>query len=191
MKKTTIQRIEKSLPALIQEKRKQLGMTLQEVADKAGLSPAFLSQAERGQTTPSLVSILKLADALDVDISYFVTPPEPDSLVKRADEPVRIEFDSPFRYYRVDGGVRNKKMTVILVEAPPHSTSAAVTRGEQGEEFIYVLSGELHIQIDDKVFDLRAGDSVHLDSQSRRSISNITDSTYRCLWVVTPPFFVD
>ena len=191
MKKATTQRVEESLPALIKEKRKQLGMTLQELADKADLSPGFLSQAERGQTTPSLVSILKLVDALEVDISYFVTPPEPDSLLRRADEAVRIEVDSPFSYYRVDGEVRNKKMTVILVEAPPHATTAPVTRGEQGEEFIYVLSGELHIQIDDKVFDLRAGDSVHLDAQSQRAISNITDSTYRCLWIVTPPMFAD
>ena len=77
MKKTDLEQFEKSLPGLIQARRKLLGLTLQELADRAGLSPAFLSQAERGLTTPSLISILKLAGALEVALEYFVTLPSP------------------------------------------------------------------------------------------------------------------
>ena len=186
--KRDIEQIEKSLAALIQERRKELGLTLQELADRAGLSPAFLSQAERGKTTPSLVSALKLAEALEVDIDYFITPPEPDSLVRRANDPARIEMDSPLNYYRLDGAVKNKKMTVLLIELPPHSAVPPVSRDE-GEECIYVLKGELHAEIDDKVYDLGVGDSLHLNSQSRRTISNLTDSTTRCIWVCTPSIF--
>ncbi len=190
MKKTNIEQFENSLPGLILARRKQLGMTLQEVADKAGLSPAFLSQAERGQTTPSLISIIKLAEALEVEIGYFITPPEPGSLVRRADEPIRIEMDSPVTYYRLDGALKNKKMTVMLVELPPHCNIPAVSRNE-GEEFIYVLSGELYTEIDDNVYELRTGDSLHLNSQSQRGIKNITDSVTRCIWVGTPPVLGD
>ena len=186
--KRDFEQIEKSLAALILERRKELGMTLQELADRSGLSTAFLSQAERGKTTPSLVSTLKLAEALEVDIGYFITPPEPDTLVRRAAAPARIEMDSPLSYYRLDGAVRNKKLTVLLIELPPHSAVPAVSRDE-GEECIFVLSGELHTEIDDKVYDLGAGDSLHLNSQSRRSISNLTDSATRCIWVSTPSIF--
>ena len=186
--KTDIKQIEKSLAALIRERRTQLGLTLQELADRSGLSTAFLSQAERGKTTPSLVSVLKLAEALEVDISYFVTPPEPGSLVRRADGPVRIDMASPVAYYRLDGAVKNKKLTVLLVEIPPHCIIPAVSRDE-GEELIYVLSGRLRTEIDHEVFDLSPGDSLHLNSQSQRAISNITDSTTRCIWVGTPPIF--
>ena len=186
--KTDIKQIEKSLAALIRERRKQQGLTLQELADRSGLSTGFLSQAERGSTMPSLVSVLKLAEALEVDISYFVTPPEPGSLVRRADGPVRIDMASPVVYYRLDSAVKNKKLTVLLVEIPPHCTIPAVSRDE-GEELIYVLSGRLRTEIDHEVFDLSPGDSLHLNSQSQHAISNITDSTTRCIWVGTPPIF--
>ena len=186
--KRDIEQIEKSLATLLQDRRKQLGVTLQELADRSGLSPAFLSQAERGKTTPSLISILKLAEALQVDINYFVTPPEPGSLVRRADGPVRIDMVSPVAYYRLDSAVKNKKLTVLLVEIPPHCIIPPVSRDE-GEELIYVLSGRLRTEIDHEVFDLSPGDSLHLNSQSQRAISNITDSTTRCIWVGTPPIF--
>lgn len=186
MKKTKIEQFEKSLPGLIQAKRKQQGMTLQGLADRADLSPAFLSQAERGKTTPSLVSILKLAEALEVDIDYFITPPEPDSLVRWADDPERIEMDSPLSYYRLDGAVKNKKLTVILVEVPPRC-SVPLARRDEGEEFGYILSGELHVEVGGEPFVLRAGDSVHFDAQVGRAAANQTDSTCRALWVSTPP----
>ena len=187
MKKTQIEQFERSLPGLIQARRKQQGMTLQELADKAGLSTAFLSQAERGKTTPSLGSILKLVGALEVDIDYFITPPDPNSLVRRADEPERIEVDSPLSYYRLDGAVKNKKLTVILVEVPP-GCGVPLTRKDEGEEFGYILSGELHVEIGGEPFVLRAGDSVHFDAQVGRAAVNQTDSTCRALWVSTPPF---
>ncbi len=190
MKKTKIEHFEKSLPGLLHSKRKQLGLTLQELADRADLSPAFLSQAERGQTTPSLVSILKLADALEVDINYFITPPDPNSLVRRADEPVRIEVDSPLRYYRLDGEVKNKKLNVFLVEVPPQC-GIPVTRRDEGEEFGYILSGELRTEIGGEAYDLRTGDSVHMDAQVGRGAVNLTDSTVRALWVHTPPLLDD
>ena len=186
--KRDFEQIEKSLAALIQERRKQLRLTLQELSDRAGLSPAFLSQAERGKTTPSLMSILKLAEALEVDIDYFITPPEPDTLVRRAAEPVRIEVDSPVTYYRLDGAVKNKKLTVVLAELPPHCMTP-MARRDGGEEFFYVLSGELHGEVGGETFQLRAGDSIHLDTHVGRAGGNMSDTPCRVLWICTPPLF--
>ena len=186
--KRDIEQIEKSLATLIQDRRKQLGVTLQELADRSGLSPAFLSQAERGKTTPSLISILKLAEALQVDINYFVTPPEPGSLVRRADEPVPVEIDSPLKYYRLDGAVKNKKLTAMLIEVPPQCVVPPASRDE-GEEFFYILSGELRGEVGGQVFDLGVGDSVHFGSHIGRTGGNVTDSPCRVLWVCTPPIF--
>ena len=186
--KRDFEQIEKSLAALIQERRKQLRITLQELSNRAGLSTAFLSQAERGKTTPSLMSILKLAEALEVDIDYFITPPEPDSLVRRASDPVRIEVDSPVSYYRLDGAVKNKKLTVVLVDIPPHCMTPPARR-DGGEEFFYVISGELHGEVGGEEYHLSAGDSIHLDSHIGRAGGNISDAPCRVLWVCTPPIF--
>ena len=106
--------------------------------------------------------------------------------MRRADEPERIEVDSPLSYYRLDGAVKNKKLTAILVEVPP-GCGVPMTRREEGEEWGYILTGELHVEIGGELFILRAGDSVHFDAHVGRAAFNQTDSTCRALWVSTPP----
>ena len=187
-KQLKAEQIEKSLPALIKERRKQLNMTLQELAAETGLSTASLSQAERGKTTPSLVSTIKLAKALQVDMDYFLKPPSPDTLVSRGDALTRMEIDSEMIYYRLDGAVKNKKMSVMLIDMPSGSYSPPAPKDDL-EEFIYVLNGELHLEIGDETFDLGAGDSVHLNTQSGRAGGNVSDASTRILWIGTPPIF--
>ena len=74
------------------------------------MSAAFLSQAERGKATPSIVSLVNISRALETDIHYFITPPAPTSLVRRADKPVYVEIDSPITYKRLDASIRNQRM---------------------------------------------------------------------------------
>lgn len=54
---------------MLKHRRKELGLTLKSLADESGLSAPFLSQAERNQTVPSMVSLIKLAAALKVDLN--------------------------------------------------------------------------------------------------------------------------
>ena len=53
--------IKRSLGGLLKARRLEQKLTLQELADKADLSAAFLSQAERGKATPSIVSLINIA----------------------------------------------------------------------------------------------------------------------------------
>ena len=81
---------ERSVGGLLKARRLELGLTLQELAERAELSAAFLSQSENGKATPSIVSLINIARALKTDINYFVTPPAPTSLVRRANDPQYI-----------------------------------------------------------------------------------------------------
>src|SRR5512140_2631026 len=56
----------------LKAQRARLGLTLREVAGRSGLSVPFISQAERGHTIPSLVSLQNLARALNVTVEYFI-----------------------------------------------------------------------------------------------------------------------
>ena len=57
--------IKRSIASLLKARRHERGLTLQELADRAELSAAFLSQAERGKATPSIVSLINIAKALE------------------------------------------------------------------------------------------------------------------------------
>ncbi len=180
--------IEKSIPALLRAKRKEMGLTLQELADKAGLSPAFVSQAERGKAVPSIVSLIHLAGALDTEVEYFLTPPRTKSLVRRAAEPITVEIDSPVTYYRLDGDVRNKLMNALLMEIPSGCALPKVHR-EEGEDFFYVMAGEVRVDVGEEAYDLKTGDCIHINSQLDHDMVNLSGHSVRLLWVGTPVIF--
>ncbi len=180
--------VKRSIGSLIKARRLELKLTLQEVADRSELSAAFLSQIERGKATPSIVSLINIAKGLETDIHYFITPPEPTSLVRRADNPVYIEMDSPVVYKRLDAVIRNQRMNALIMEIPPATELHAVHR-EEGEDFFYVLEGEVEQSIGNEVFTLRQGDSAHHNTQVDHAVVNKSKHTARLLWVGTPVLF--
>ncbi|NOX51911.1 MAG: helix-turn-helix domain-containing protein [Gammaproteobacteria bacterium] len=180
--------VKRSIGSLLKARRTMLGLTLQELADGAELSAAFLSQVERGKATPSIVSLINIAGALETDIHYFITPPAPTSLVRRADNPHYIDIDSPVVYKRLDAKIRNQQMNALLMEVPPGVELPVVHRAE-GEDFFYVLEGEVEQSIGDEVFTLRQGDSAHHNTQVDHSVVNKSGHVAKLLWVGTPLLF--
>lgn len=181
-------RVKRSIGSLLKARRLSLSLTLQELADRAELSAAFLSQAERGKATPSIVSLINIAKALDTDIHYFITPPAPTSLVRRANNPQYVDIDSPVVYKRLDSEIRNQKMNALAMEIPP-GVALPVVHREEGEDFFYVLEGEVEQSIGDKVFTLKRGDSAHHNTQIDHSVVNNSKKVAKLIWVGTPVLF--
>lgn len=177
-----------SVGSLIRARRQELNMTLQETAEKAELSAAFLSQAERGKATPSIVSLINIATALDTDIHYFITPPAASELVRRHDDPEYLDVDSPIGYRRLDSDIRNQKMSSLLMEIPAGVELPEVHRST-GEDFFYVIEGEVEQSIGGQLFTLRAGDSAHHNTQVNHSMKNNSNERVVILWVGTPVLF--
>ncbi len=180
--------VKRSIGSLLKARRLARGLTLQELAERSELSAAFLSQAERGKATPSIVSLINIAKALEIDIHYFITPPAPKSLVRRANNPQYIDIDSPVVYKRLDAEIRNQRMNALIMEIPP-GTALPVVHREEGEDFFYVLQGEVEQSIGDKVFTLRQGDSAHHNTQVDHDVVNKSKRIAKLLWVGTPVLF--
>jgi len=179
---------ERSIGGLLKARRLELGLTLKELAERAELSAAFLSQSENGKATPSIVSLINIAKALETDINYFVTPPAPTSLVRRANDPQYIEIESPVVYKRLDAQIRNQQMNALIMEIPPQTRLPVVHR-EEGEDFFYVLEGQVEQRIGDKVFTLKKGDSAHHNTQVDHDVNNKSSKVAKLLWVGTPVLF--
>jgi len=180
--------VKRSIGSLVKARRLELKLTLQDIADRSELSAAFISQTERGKTTPSIVSLINIARALETDIHYFISPPSPTSLVRRADDPVYIEIDSPVVYKRLDAEIRNQHMNALIMEIPAATDLQAVHRDE-GEDFFYILEGEVEQTIGDKTFTLKKGDSAHHNTQVDHAVVNKSGKMAKILWVGTPVLF--
>lgn len=184
---TKARKVQLPLGERIKTRRKELGLTLQQLAARSELSAPFISQAERDLTTPSLVSLLALAKALEVDLSYFMQIPDNTNIVHRADNPRRIEVDSPVKYFDLSSQLENRQLDIILMRIPPGHEFPIDQRN--GEDMLYLLEGELFATAGQTETILKAGDSMHFDSRLPHSARNISNREAVLLYVGTPSVF--
>jgi transcriptional regulator with XRE-family HTH domain len=178
-----------SIGAAIRDRRRGLGLTLQNFASRSGLSVPFLSQIERNLASPSLLSLEAIAHALDVDVDYFVGVPTPSEIVRRANDHDRIGLDSPVVYERLSGRHAERKLEALRLIVPPGLVAPTIHR--EGEGFWYILSGELEMGVGKKKFVLNAGDSAHFDQRHPYNMRNAGKVEVRMIWVGTPAIFSD
>jgi transcriptional regulator with XRE-family HTH domain len=162
------------------------GMTLAELSEKASISISYLSQIERDKTTPSLTSLTGIARALDVGLRYFFETDEAETayVVLAGEQDGREPQPSTGRVclsYQVGNG----KIEVYRVALRPH-TPAERLDPHLGEEFGFVLAGELTVSLGDERFVLAAGDSIHYDAVLPHTWSNEGDEPCLVIWARSP-----
>ncbi|QXM05296.1 helix-turn-helix domain-containing protein [Crassaminicella indica] len=176
----------------IKDLRTNKNLTLKDLSEKTGLSIGFLSQLERGLTTIAIDALEKIADFLDVNISYFFKKPENSKrIVLRSYEKKAFEIvNSQFIHYHLTNDIENKELLPRLIEILPSNVDEEITPYQhEGEEFIYVLEGILTLFVADEQYELYPGDSAHIDSNMLHNWANYTNKTVKLLAVNIPNFF--
>lgn len=170
--------------------RKRAGLSIQQVAERTGLSTAMISQLERSLATPSIRSLRLLGEALSVPISYFFEPHAEESLskyvVKQGDREllcltasgVLKELLTP----RHNGALRIYELTLN-----PGATSGTDFVKRVGEKAVYVLSGLIKLRLDHEVYELEAGDSACFPSDVPHMFENAEKSVARLIWMTVEP----
>ncbi len=162
--------------------RRRMSMTLQQFADKSGVSVGYLSQLERGNATPTLGTLSQIAAALNVTADYFIATPRPvDSLTNAGKRP-RFSVDgSALEYEQIGADHPDLEMTSYILHVPPGYTSEEVKH--VGEEIIYVLDGEICQRVEGRDYVMRSGDSLHYLGTHPHSWSNQTNEPACIMWV--------
>ena len=174
-------------------RRKQLKLTLQDVADKAGFSVGFISQIERGITVPSLVSLVGVCRALDLEIGSFFQQPKNESPVTRHDN--RLVYglgqagQAAVSYERLSASFPGNVLRSTLIHEPPGYRSEPMSH--EGEEIFFIVSGALTIEIDGDRMILEAGDTVHFPSTRTHTTWNHTTEPTTIFHTCTMDVFGD
>ncbi len=182
-----ISRLDILVGAMVRARRKQANLTLQQLADRAGLSAAFISQVERNKVVPSIVSLANIAKSLDTSVTEFMEIPQGERPIRTADNPQYIQMDSPVTYIQLSANMKLQKMDAILMRIPPGHVFPVDQR--DGEDFLYVLEGELYSELGNIKKTLKAGDSMHFNSRTRHTASNLSETDVLLLYVGTPSIF--
>lgn len=179
-----------SLGERLRERRKALGMTQQQVADAASLTIGFISQVERGLSTPSLASLYNLAQALGASVDSFVshTPTHRHSLVTHSGERQTYRASDVACFYEfLERGFPDALLNACISHVPPGHASE--TMSHDGEEFVYLVSGRMRYEVDGEGHELGPGDTLHFDSRRPHRGTNIGGTEAVELWVGTMRIF--
>ncbi|MFD1205606.1 helix-turn-helix domain-containing protein [Sporosarcina contaminans] len=174
----------------IKSLRQERNLTLKELSEQTGLSLSFLSQIERGASSLSITSLKKISDALGIHINYFFMEENPQqNYVVRANEHHSFTTSSGSQEYtRLTGTFNNRKLEPLKVVLPPHMHEQH-SFSHNGEEFYYVLKGEVIFYLNEQKFHLFEGDTIHYPSSLNHQWENPLSTESIVLSIVTPIIF--
>jgi len=174
----------------IRQRRTALGLTLRRLGEETDLTASFLSQVEKGQTSPSIASLQRVAAALQQPIFAFLEDDDsPLDPVVRRDERKKLIFpDSQIAYDLLCPSPTCKIMGLQISLEPGGVLNAARLR-QPTEQLMLVLQGEMDIQIGDQRYSLREGDSIYFDGEALREFAAAGEEPLRIICCLTPPVF--
>ncbi len=173
--------------------RQDRRMTLQDLSQETELSKPLLSQIENEQVIPPLATLLRIAKALKVPLQTFFEEEDNTQkcLVVRAGDsnllnrrPRHGGPPQPYVYHSLAYGKKHKHMEPFLVEFDPHQTTKAQSVQHTGEEFLYVLEGQIELLHGSEQYILDPGDSVYWDSNELHSLKALGDKIARGIAVL-------
>jgi len=166
--------------------RSRKKLSLSQVAKAVGISVGFLSAMERSQMSGSVGTLRKLARFYKTNILDFFDATESVSRRVRPAERKVLEAGTGVRMELLAWG--NTVMEPHLFRIAPEAGSGDPYTHE-GEEFIYVLKGDLHISVDGEEYLLEPGDSFYFESATPHRWKNPGRKETWVLWINTPPTF--
>ncbi len=179
-----------ALGSNLRRARQQADLTLQEVAAEANLTAGFLSQVERGLTSPSISSLAAIAGVLNIDMADFFKVPASLSRTTRAVNRQAYSLDEArILYERITTAFPGHQMNGVISTLQPGYHGVAFRH--EGEELHFILEGSVTAELDGKVIVLQTGDSMHFSSEQMHRMWNHTAGVVRVLTVVTMDIFGD
>jgi transcriptional regulator with XRE-family HTH domain len=167
--------------------RRKLGLT--QLAKHTGLSPALLSKIERGQIFPTLPTLQRVAMVFGVGLEHFFRPDAERPLVTVVRKTDRVRLpDKPGRtspayfFESLDYPVTNRKLNAYYVEMESEASDPHV---HPGAEIVFVLQGEIVINVAGEDHTLRRGDAMYFDCTNSHTYRRSGQSRCSAVVVVT------
>ncbi len=164
--------------------RREKGVDLKLLANETGRAEDYLKKIEKGEIIPPVAVLLQISKALGVD-SGLLLEEEEDSVQKRQED-YRKRTDH-YSYKTLTPGAGHKHLKAFLVTIESASDHSGVGYQHEGEEFIYVLKGDIEVMVGNNLNRLREGETVHFNSAISHHIRNVGEEKAELLVVLYTP----
>lgn len=174
----------------VRDFRTSRGISLRDLAGKAGLSASMLSQIENNTVNPSINALKSIAHGLDIPLYMFFKEEEArDSLIVREGEYRIIGRMGEEVQYKLLTADASGMLECCLMDIPAGKASAEEVYGHAGEEVAYVINGETDINLNGTIYHLSAGDAIKIPPKTPHRWINQSNGEVRVIFSVTPPSF--
>jgi transcriptional regulator with XRE-family HTH domain len=160
--------------------------TIEDMARQTGQTPETIRQVESDGVVPSVSFLLKLSRALNVDPGTFLRDEE-KAAIKDQRAQAFVKRAKSFNYQTLTPGAENEHLRGFMITIEPYQDHKPVALKHEGEEFVYVMAGDLELTLDNKKNHLKPGESMHFNSETPHKMKSLSKETTRCLVVLYTP----
>jgi transcriptional regulator with XRE-family HTH domain len=183
-------RRKESLGDRIRRVREMQGLTIKDLSSRTGIDIDTLERTESGEMIPALGQLARLGRALDMKMGYFISPgiDKPMTVVRKNErQPISRYGETKsmqygYFYESLAPEKAGRLMEPFIVTLVPTETEEFSTH--VGQEFLYVLEGEMKVQVGDRVDFLKPGDAVYYDSNQPHLVRCIGTTVTKILAVL-------
>lgn len=170
----------------LRELRQERGKSMRALARLSGLSTNALSMIERGRTSPSVNTLHKISEALEVPITAFfrLEPPRHQIVFRKAGDREHISFERG-GWYGLGGESFIGRVEPFVLTLEPGAASGEYGTIHSGHEFVLCLEGRVEYDVDDQSFELEPGDSLIFASRLKHRWENRGDKKASVLVVLS------
>jgi transcriptional regulator with XRE-family HTH domain len=169
----------------LRERRTAKGLTLDKLAAASELTRGYISLVERGLKTPSLAALLRLAAALDVNVTDLFeasSAPTPRyTLTRQQSRSALPAKEGGYELVALAAGRTGKRMEPFLVRPPFENPPQAL---HAGEEVVFVVSGHVVIRLEGEDIALKSGDSIYFSGDLPHEVRSVGKKRAEILVVV-------
>lgn len=176
-----------SIGGKLRDLRLKNGLTQEELADRAELSKGFISQLENDVTSPSIATLIDILTLLGSSLKEFFSDDDESQLVFTESDYFVKEADGTKITWIVPTAQKNEIEPIIIELEAGAETDADIPH--DGEEFGYVLCGEVEISVGDRKERARAGETFYYSADRKHKLKNVSNGISKVLWISTPPSF--
>ena len=182
-----------SLGSLIRDRRKEVGLSVRDLAERSGFSPSYVSLLERDMVNPSVAALKRVAASLGISVASLMDGPDQRSasnvMVVRSNRRKAILYPGSDIRFELLSPDLNRKIEFLWLTVPPGTESGEDGYWHEGEECLVVVKGELELWLEEEKYVLFQGDSVYFESHVPHRWRNSGEEEAVVVWAITPPTF--
>ncbi|APF38001.1 XRE family transcriptional regulator [Chelatococcus daeguensis] len=170
----------------VQRLRKAYNLSLSELAEQSGVAKSIISQIERNETNPTLATIWRLSQALDISIDRVLSSADDEPFIQkssRADTPILVSDDGKMRL-AIIGWIKTVEwLQWYDVQAEPGAVLDSDSHQRGSVECLSVLEGEFEVEVGGVVQQARTGESLRYRCDRPHTVRCIGDAPGRAVMV--------